>query len=295
MQRVLILGTGLLGTSTGLALRAAGFTGTILGWDRDPKQLQIAFDRGGVSGIVEDPLAAAREADVVLLSGPVFAIIDWMEKLSCTLKPHQLVTDVGSTKMQITASASRFFNQEGKAAFLPGHPMAGREVSGAANAEAAIFKHAVWLFTPVQEWQRDSKAEQLIIDWQTWVTSFGCRVLELEAPRHDELCAWVSHLPQLVSTALSALLEDQFGTAEDMRAIGGRALREMTRLGASPYSMWRDIAHTNADAIGTALMALEQRLTHMRENLKTPELREEFERANHFRLPPRQNQGTEEK
>lgn len=295
MQSVLILGTGLLGTSTGLALRAAGFTGTILGWDRDPKQLQIAFNHGGISEMVEDPLAAACRADVTLLSGPVFAIIDWMEQLSAVLKPHQLVTDVGSTKLQITASATRLFNQPGKAAFLPGHPMAGREVSGAANAEAAIFHHAVWLFTPVAEWQRDPKAEQLIVDWQTWVAACGCRVLELEASRHDELCAWVSHLPQLVSTALSALLEEQFGTAEDMRAIGGRALREMTRLGASPFSMWRDIAHTNADAISTALLALEQRLTHMRENLKTPELRDEFERANRFRLPPRQTPPSDEK
>jgi prephenate dehydrogenase len=295
MKSVLILGTGLLGTSAGLALHAAGFTDAIAGWDRDPNQLQIALERGAVTEKVTDPIAAAQQADVILLSGPVFAIIDWMEKLSTILKPCQLVTDVGSTKSQITALATRFFNQSGRAAFLPGHPMAGREVSGAANAEAAIFRNAVWLFTPLADWQREPKAEQLIQDWQTWISAFGCRVLELEAQRHDELCAWVSHLPQFVSTALSALLENQFGTAEDMRAIGGRALREMTRLGASPYSMWRDVAHTNAEAISSALMALEQRLTHIRENLKTPELREEFELANRFRLPPRQSTSTEDK
>jgi prephenate dehydrogenase len=79
------------------------------------------------------------------------------------------------------------------------------------------------------------------------------------------------------------LYEEHFGEAEDMRAIGGRALREMTRLGASPYSMWRDIAHTNADAIGGAIAAVEQRLAHLREQLKTPELREEFTLANAFR------------
>ena len=86
---------------------------------------------------------------------------------------------------------------------------------------------------------------------------------------------------------MSALLEDRFADDEELRAemrmIGGRALREMTRLGASPYSMWRDVAHTNADAIEEALSALEQRLTHLRENLKTPGLRDEFERANRFR------------
>ena len=96
----------------------------------------------------------------------------------------------------------------------------------------------------------------------------------------------------MVSTALSALLEESFrktfaGDAEisgiGLQNIGGRALREMTRLGASPYSVWRDIAHTNATAIETALLALEQELTHVRENLKTPELRETFEQANAFR------------
>jgi prephenate dehydrogenase len=107
--------------------------------------------------------------------------------------------------------------------------------------------------------------------------------MDIMAARHDEICAWVSHLPQFLSTALSAMLEDRFGAAPDLRAIGGRALREMTRLGASPYSMWRDIAHANDAEIADALLSMEQRLAYLRENLKTPELRDEFERANHFR------------
>lgn len=85
------------------------------------------------------------------------------------------------------------------------------------------------------------------------------------------------------------MLEDRFGDAPDLRAIGGRALREMTRLGASPYSMWRDVAHTNSEAIAEALLTMEQRITHLRENLKTPELRDEFELANRFRATPPAN------
>jgi prephenate dehydrogenase len=108
--------------------------------------------------------------------------------------------------------------------------------------------------------------------------------MDIYAERHDEICAWVSHLPQFLSTALSAMLEEHFGDAPDLRAIGGRALREMTRLGASPYSMWRDVAHTNTEAVAEALLSLEQRLANLRENLRTPELRDEFERANRFRL-----------
>ena len=105
----------------------------------------------------------------------------------------------------------------------------------------------------------------------------------MDAARHDELCAWVSHLPQMLSTALAALLEDTFGDAPEIAAIGGRALRETTRLGASPYSMWRDVAMTNTGPIADTLLALEQRLTHVRENLRTPELRDEFLLANEFR------------
>jgi prephenate dehydrogenase len=90
---------------------------------------------------------------------------------------------------------------------------------------------------------------------------------------------------------LSALLEDRFGESPDMRAVGGRALREMTRLGSSPYSMWRDVALTNTEQLSEALLALEQRLAHIRENLKTLELRDEFERANRFRSLPASNNG----
>jgi prephenate dehydrogenase len=85
------------------------------------------------------------------------------------------------------------------------------------------------------------------------------------------------------SSARSARLEDEFPTKDEVLPIGGRALREMTRLGASPYSMWRDVAHTNTEAVAASLLALEQRLAHLRENLKTPELRTEFELANRFR------------
>jgi prephenate dehydrogenase len=111
----------------------------------------------------------------------------------------------------------------------------------------------------------------------------GSRVIDIDPARHDELVAWVSHLPQFVATALSALLEDEVGNAPELKDVGGRALREMTRLGASPYSMWRDIAHTNTEAVERVLQAMEQRLMHLRESLRTPALRSEFELANHFR------------
>lgn len=284
IQRIAILGTGLIGASVGLALRDAGFAGEILGWDPDPEELAIAERSGAIHIATTDALNAARTSDVVLLAGPVFTILEWLNKLASVLQSGQLVTDVGSVKGAIVKQALDSYNLVHTAGFLPGHPMAGKEVSGAANADGKLFHEAAWLFTETAESRAMHKASRALADeWRDWTFKFGCRVLDLEFERHDVLCAWVSHLPQYLSTTLSALLEDEFPTKDEMFAVGGRALREMTRLGASPYSMWRDVAHTNTEAVAASLFALEQRLAHLRENLKTPELREEFERANRFR------------
>ena len=164
--------------------------------------------------------------------------------------------------------------------------MAGKESGGAALAEASLLEGATWLFTPLarapppRAWNGANGSR-----------SFGCQTLDLDPARHDKICAWVSHLPQMVSTAMAALLEDECRqtpeAAAEFLAIGGRALREMTRLGASPYSMWRDVALTNTDPLAATLFALEQRLAHLRENLRTPELRDEFTLANAFRSRPK--------
>ena len=283
IERIAILGTGLLGTSAGLALRAAGFRGSITGWNRSPEGAQVALSIGAIDSIAADPLQAARESQVVLLAVPIYATIDLMENLSGVLGPDHLVTDVGSTKVQISVAAARLFNTPERAAFLPGHPMAGKERGGATLGDADLFRGAVWLFTDDLSAQRSPHSAALVKSWREWVAAMGSKTIDLDPARHDELVAWVSHLPQFVATALSALLEEEVGGAPELRDVGGRALREMTRLGASPYSMWRDIAYTNTEAVEAALLALEQRLTHLRENLRTPALRDEFEQANRFR------------
>jgi prephenate dehydrogenase len=283
IERIAILGTGLLGASAGLALRAAGFKGSISGWNRGAEGAQIALRSGAIDSLAPDAMSAARAADVTILAVPIYATLDLMEQLAGRLGSDQLVTDVGSTKLKITTAGTQHFNQMGRAAFLPGHPMAGKERGGAELGDANLFQGAVWLFTDAPRAERSQRGRELIEDWRSWVVVMGSKIIDLDAARHDELVASVSHLPQFVATALSALLEDQVGDAPELKDLGGRGLREMTRLGASPYSMWRDIAHTNSDAIQKALLALEQRLTHIRENLRTPELRDEFDKANRFR------------
>jgi prephenate dehydrogenase len=280
IKRILIVGTGLIGASIGLALREAGYKGQIHGFDENLSELESALGDKVIDDFafgMEPALELARSVDVIVLAVPVLAVLDWMRRLAPMLGPRQLVTDVGSTKLKIAESAKRLFNTGTTARFLPGHPMAGKESGGASLAEAQLFREAMWLFTPVAETTSPE------LEWREWVARFGCRTMDMDAARHDVLCAWVSHLPQMLSTALAALLEDEFGDAAEIAAIGGRALRETTRLGASPYSMWRDVAMTNTEPIADTLLALEQRLAHVRENLRTPELRDEFALANKFR------------
>ncbi len=283
IERIAILGTGLLGTSVGLALRASGYRGLIVGWNRSAEAAQTALAMGALDSVATDPLQAARESQVSLVAVPIYATLDLMEKLATVLCPEHLVTDVGSTKRLISETAARLFNTPERAAFLPGHPMAGKERGGAELADANLFRGAVWLFTDDPAARRSPQAAALVKGWRELVAAMGSKAIDLDPARHDELVAWVSHLPQFVATALSALLEEQVGNAPELKDVGGRALREMTRLGASPYSMWRDIAHTNTEPVERALQALEQRLAQLRENLRTPVLREEFEQANRFR------------
>jgi prephenate dehydrogenase len=243
--------------------------------------MAAAVQMGAIDGRAasrENALELARLADVTVLAVPVLAIKDCMQQLAPVLRAGQLVTDVGSTKVEIVELAERLFTETERASFLPGHPMAGKESGGALLAEAGLFDGAMWLFTPTS-----TEMTAMEKEWRGWVGCFGSRTLDMDAARHDELCAWVSHLPQMLSTALAALLEDRFGDAPEIAAIGGRALKETTRLGASPYSMWRDVALTNTGPVADTLLALEQRLQHVRENLRTPELRDEFALANRFR------------
>ena len=299
IRRIAVFGTGLVGASLGLALREAGFAGALLGWDPDAAVLAEARAKGAVDVAIageanDDPFVCALAADVIVLAGPVLSIAEWLEQLAPVLSPSQLVTDVGSVKGFLVERAGALYNgadSEGQAqpGWLPGHPMAGKEQAGPAFAEAELFRSATWLFTGAATPDANTLPEHpLAAEWIRWVQRMGARTAVLSPKRHDLLCASVSHLPQMLASALAALLQarltGEFATErEELPGVGGRALREMTRLRASPYSMWRDIAMTNEPAIAAALLLLEQELAHMRENLKTPELREVFTQANAFR------------
>jgi len=279
INQITIVGTGLIGGSLGLALRKGGFSGTIVGCDK-PEVLQLATERGAIDRAEVDLDRAVVGSDVIVFATPVGSILSQFEAIAPTLPSNVLVTDTGSTKQKLAERARMVFGAEAGKRVLPGHPMAGKEFGGIEHADANLFQGAAWLITPIVADQQYTPVQEEFI---TLLGSIGARVITLDPERHDLLCAWISHLPQMISTALTSVLREELGDDEVVMQIGGRALREMTRIAHSPYSMWRDIALTNSQNLEDVMLRFEQQLTHLRENLRGPELREMFESANKFR------------
>jgi prephenate dehydrogenase len=288
-RQVTIIGTGLIGGSLGLALKKRHLAGRIIGCDRAPV-LERAMECGAIESGSTHPADAARGSDLVVLATPVIPILDLIDRLGPSLPPKTLVTDVGSTKAEVVERAARSFGRNAGQRFLAGHPMAGREHAGVEFADADLFEGAAWLFTPLP---RQNVHAGLSGEFIHCAEKIGAKIAVVDPVDHDRFCAWISHLPQMISTALAASLVDEFGPDAPVLDIGGRALREMTRISSSPYSMWRDIAITNRQNLSDALHKLEQRLAHIRENLGSKLLADEFERAHQLRgNPPPKQRGT---
>jgi prephenate dehydrogenase len=284
IRQITIIGTGLIGGSLGLALRKKKFAGRIVGCDREAA-LEKARNRGVIDNGATDPGDAVRGSQLVVLATPVLAIMDLIDRVGPVLPAKALMTDVGSTKSAVVERAAKVFGKSAGKKFLAGHPMAGKESSGVDYADADLFQGAIWFLTPMAG---QSLNEGLFAEYAGWIDQIGARIAMLPAEEHDRLCGWISHVPQMISTALAAALVEEFGADAPLLAAGGRALQEMTRIAASPYSMWRDVAISNKKNLEKALWKVEQRLAHIRENLATRELAEEFEQAHKLRrAPPR--------
>ncbi|HXX26942.1 MAG TPA: prephenate dehydrogenase/arogenate dehydrogenase family protein [Terriglobales bacterium] len=282
IRQITIIGTGLIGGSIALAFKRHKFPGQIVGCDREP-----VLKRAALAGVIDAsqvrPSQAIQGSQIVVLATPVLSIIDFIARLGPALSAGTLLTDVGSTKADISARAKAVFGKNMAARFLGGHPMAGKEQSGVEFADPDLFQGATWFVTPVrgQKIYEGRSGEYL-----EWLQKIGGHIASIDAEEHDKLCAWISHLPQMVSTALAASLVEEYGAEAPLVEAGGRALREMTRISSSPYSWWRDVAFTNKRNLEDALGKLEQHLAHIRDNLATRELAAEFERAHQLRKVP---------
>lgn len=269
IENVAIVGTGLIGASFGLALRTAGFTGAITGVS-SPAAVAAAVKAGAVDRAA--PLAeAVAAADLVFLAQPIGRIIDTIRHLDPLLKPGALVTDAGSTKCEIVDAALQSIR---RGAFVGGHPMAGKETRGAAAADAALFRGRTWVLTPSDAADLKTPLAHRFVHW---LHAMGARPISMDAAEHDRVVALTSHLAQLASTALAATVAES--VPADRLDVAGSGLADMSRLALSSYELWRDIVATNTGAIEKALTTYIQKLDHIRENLRTRQLQEEFERG----------------
>ena len=266
MNRVAIVGTGLIGASFGLALRQAGFDGDIVGVSSAPA-VAAALQVGAINRCA--PLdEAVSQADLIFLSQTIGHILDTIRHLDPLVRPGALVSDAGSNKCEIVDLARQTIR---RCQFLGGHPMAGKETRGAAAADAGLFQGRTWVLTPDEPSELETPVAK---QFRGWLERIGARVVVLDCDAHDRVVAITSHLPQMASTALASVVEDA-GRLQ----VSGPGLVDMTRLAGSAYDLWRDIAATNSEHIDRALARYIQKLEHMRENLRTRQLQEEFERG----------------
>jgi prephenate dehydrogenase len=276
-QRIAIVGLGLVGGSWGLALKEKGYGGLRIGCDR-PEILRSAFAVGAIDQSDPDPLAAVSNADLVILAAPVGVILNLLPQLRSALSPGVLVTDVGSTKLEICRLAREIFG--GRTLFLGGHPLAGKERSGIGNADATLFQNSRYALVP--QATQDLEDPRVKAFFRLLV-SIGAQPVVTDALSHDRAVAYLSHLPQLLSTTLAGLLADQHSQRALPLELTGAGLQDMTRLAQSPYPVWRDICRTNLVNIQDALEAFIQKLQGLRQNLSTDNLETDFHQAAELR------------
>jgi prephenate dehydrogenase len=273
MQTVAIFGVGLIGGSFALALRRAGFTGEILGVSSSTTITEAirlgVIDRGASMG------EAASRADLIYLAQPIRQILQSIGGLAPHLKAGALVTDAGSTKVEIAGRAKLLLPAN---SFLGGHPMAGKAVRGVSAAEAGLFEgRTYFLCAPDPSVLEHPVAERLV----EYVRKFGAHPVIIGAPEHDRLVSLTSHLPQLASTALASTLS-RLLDEDSARNGAGPGLFDMTRLAQSSFELWSDILFTNATSIDLALGLYIEELLRIRKVLNKDEIGSTFERGSNF-------------
>ncbi len=255
---VAILGIGLIGGSYGLAMKARGLARRIVGVARRETTLRDALEVGAADEVTSEAREAVREADLVILCTPVGSIADMAQHIVPALKRDAVVTDAGSTKAGIVRDCEAILGGR----FIGGHPMAGSHETGVRFARADLFEGATYALTPTP--QTDRNALETV---RTLAERLGSRTLILDAPTHDELVAFTSHLPHVVSFALAnavAAKQNQNPLAAQLAASG---FRDTTRLAASDPQLWTDICLANRDAVLTAIAEFERQLRALKSAL----------------------------
>jgi prephenate dehydrogenase len=279
IRRLAILGVGLIGGSVALALKQAGRVAHVVGHGRNRANLDTALKLGVIDEIADSAEVAVAGADFVLLAMPVGSMAATFSRIAPHLADDALVTDAGSTKQDVIAAARAGLGRKLNR-FIPAHPIAGAEKSGAAAARADLYAGRNVILTPMPE----NAAAEVAVIADLWRVC-GAQTIEMTAARHDGVFAAVSHLPHLAAFALV----DELACRPEAQAYfrhAGSGFRDFTRIAGSSPEMWRDIAIANREALTAELDAYLSRLSAYRDALAAGDgntLMQSFTRASQAR------------
>jgi prephenate dehydrogenase len=274
-DRLVVIGVGLIGGSVAAALRRAGKVRRVIGVGRGRANIARALELGVIDAAVEDITAAVQGADAILIAVPVQQNQRVLGALADALAPGTLVTDAGSTKQDFVAAVRRMAPRH-LASVVPGHPIAGAELTGVDAASAVLFEGRNVVLTPLEENQA-AAVDRVEAMWK----ACGARVSRMTPERHDRVFSAVSHLPHMLAYTLVHMI----ATRPDAEALFGFAaggFRDFTRIAGSSAEMWRDIALANREALLADIEAYQQHLAELAKRLRQadgPEIERLFEAA----------------
>ncbi len=248
-----LIGCGLIGGSFALALKRAGLVRRVVGYSKSPTTTQRALQLGVIDAEATSALLAASGSDIVLIAVPVAATEATFKAIRQLIAPATLVMDVGSTKRDVVDAARRTLRDQ-VVAFVPAHPIAGREVAGVENADADLFVNRQVILTPIERTLEDHVARAA----QLW-TAIGAHVVRMSPQAHDAAFAAVSHLPHLIAFALMNGIAQQ-PDGERYLSLAGPGFRDFSRIAASEPQVWRDILLSNREELLAQSQLFQQQL-----------------------------------
>ena len=251
-----LIGCGLMGGSFALALKRAGLVKRVVGYSKSPSTTERARQMGVIDVEAPSALLAVSGADIVLLAVPVAATEATLKAIRHLVTNDMLVMDVGSTKRDVIDAARRVL-RDTVGAFVPCHPIAGKEASGVEHADPGLYAGSQVIITPIER----TLPAQLARAQQVW-QALGCNVVQMAPEAHDAAFAAVSHLPHLIAFALVNGIASQPG-AEDFLALAGPGFRDFTRIAASEPKLWRDILLANRHELIAQSQAFQRTLKAM--------------------------------
>lgn len=264
INKMAVIGVGLIGGSLSLALKNAGVVGEVVGIGRGLSNLEKALELGVVDSFTTDPVEGVEDADLVFLATPVLALPEMAARILPHMKPGSILTDGGSVKGAVIDAIEPMVPPG--VGFVPGHPIAGTEKSGAEAAFATLYRGRRCILTPTAN--TDPRALALV--QKIWQIA-GSEVVLMDVEKHDRVLAAISHLPHMVAYSLVNAVGNYDRYQENILEYSAGGFRDFTRIASSDPVMWRDIALTNRDALLEMMEQFEKFFAELKEDIRDGE------------------------